>query len=134
MNLIKIPSLNSNVVVSTSEIIRIEAVRNYSRVYFTDGTKMVALKVLQWFEKSLPASMFVRVNRSHLINMQFVKTIKGIDTKTLLMDSGDYIVVSRRKKDRLQYLIERSLECNSNYPNLALVLYTTQFFPFKPLI
>ena len=115
MNLIKIPSLNNNVVVSISEIIRIEAVGNYSRVYFADGTKMVVSKVLQWFEKLLPASMFVRVHRSHLINMQFLKSIKGIDTKILLMVSGDYIVVSRRKKDRLLYLMDCDLECNVNY-------------------
>ena len=114
MNLIKIPSLNNNVVVNTSKIIRIEAVGNYSRIYFVDGTKMVVSNVLQWFEKSLPASIFVKVHQSQLINMHFLKSIKSMDTKTLLMDSGDCIVVSRRKKDRLQYFIDRSLECCSN--------------------
>ena len=105
MNVIKIPSVNNSLMIPPAEIKRIEAISNYSRIFFADGSNMVVSKVLAWFEKSLPADMFVRVHRSHLVNKQYIKAVKGIVTKTLLMNSGEYIVVSRRRKDMTQNLV-----------------------------
>jgi two-component system LytT family response regulator len=95
MNLIKLHLENKKIWMPASDIIRIEALSNYSRIYFADGNTMVVAKVLRLLQDLLPESMFVRVHRSHLVNRQFVKAIKGTDKKRLLMNNGEYIVVSR---------------------------------------
>jgi two-component system LytT family response regulator len=107
MKQIKIPGANYSIVVPVADIIRIEAASNYSRVYFADGTQMVVSKVLQWFQNLLPEDLFVRVHRSHLVNKSFVKAINGNDNKTLQMNTGEFIVVSRRRKDLMQNVVQQ---------------------------
>lgn len=101
MNAIKIPGFYKNIAVPGKEIVRIEALSNYSRIYFANGNKLVVAKVLRWFQEMLPGELFVRVNRSHLVNKYFIKEISGRKTKTILMESGENIVVSRRKKEMI---------------------------------
>lgn len=83
---------------NAGKIIRVEAISNYSRIYFNDGRSLVLARVLQWFEDSLPAEMFIRVHRSHLVNKQFVKAINGRKTKIILLNNGENVVVSWRRK------------------------------------
>ncbi len=80
------------------QIIRIEASSNYSCVYFADGKKLVVSKILYWFEERLPAATFARVHRSHLINTDFISEIKENKPCSLLLNNGDRIELSRRKK------------------------------------
>jgi DNA-binding LytR/AlgR family response regulator len=42
------------------------------------------------------------VHRSHLVNKQFVKAIKGRDKKRLLMNNGEYIGVSRSNQGTIE--------------------------------
>ena len=98
MNSLKIPGLRKDLVVTAEEIIRVEALSNYSRIHFADRNKLVTSKVLNWFENLLPAEMFVRVHRSHLINRFFIQQINGADSRMLLLINGESIAVSRRKK------------------------------------
>ncbi len=98
MNLFNIPGVKKSMVVSAEEIIRVEAVSNYSRIYFSNGKNIVVAKVLHWFENELPAGMFTRVHRSHLVNKMFVQEINGIHSKSLLLFNGESIAISRRKE------------------------------------
>ncbi len=91
-------------IMNAGKIIRVEALSNYSRIYFADGSTLVLAKVLQWFEDFLPDEMFIRVHRSHLINKQFVTAIKGRKIKTILLNNGENVVVSRRRKRMVDLL------------------------------
>jgi len=91
-------------IMNAGKIIRVEAHSNYSRIYFADGSTLVLAKVLQWFEDFLPDEMFIRVHRSHLINKQFVTAIKGRKIKTILLNNGENVVVSRRRKRMVDLL------------------------------
>jgi two-component system, LytTR family, response regulator len=85
-------------VIDINTIIRIEAISNYSKLYFTDGKTLVVAKVLRWFEDVLSPARFMRVHRAHLVNKQFINHyMKGEGGKIKLMN-GDWIEVSRRKK------------------------------------
>jgi two-component system, LytTR family, response regulator len=84
--------------IDINRIIRIEAISNYSKLYFTDGKTLVVAKVLKWFEESLSINQFIRVHRTHLVNKKFIhQYIKGGGGKVKLVN-GDWIDVSRRKK------------------------------------
>ncbi len=98
MTQIKVPRPVKENMMNAGKIIRVEALSNYSRIYFADGSRLVVAKVLQWFEDFLPAEMFIRVHRSHLVNKQFVKAISGRKIKTILLNNGENVVVSRRRK------------------------------------
>lgn len=85
-------------------ILRIQAHSNYSKIYFTDRpTTLVVSKVLHLVQANLPADMFVRVHRSHLVNRLFIKSVSGTHIKTVELSNGEYIPVSRRKQAAFNY-------------------------------
>jgi DNA-binding LytR/AlgR family response regulator len=97
MNLFNIPGTKKSMAVPAEEIIRVEAVSNYSRIYFSNGKNIIVAKVLHWFEGELPMNMFTRVHRSHLVNNLYVQGINGTHAKSLLLYNGESITISRRK-------------------------------------
>ena len=102
MSHIKLHAENKKILMPAADIIRIEAVSNYSRIYLSNGNTIVVAKVLHLLQDLLPETMFVRVHRSHLVNKLFVKAIKGKDKKRLLMNNGEYIGVSRRNMEMIE--------------------------------
>lgn len=98
MKLYKIPGLNKDYGVAAEEIIRVQALSNYSRIYFTNGKIVTVAKVLHWFEDELPEDMFARVHKSHLVNKLFVSAINGERNKSLILLNGESVIISRRKQ------------------------------------
>jgi two-component system, LytTR family, response regulator len=84
-----------------SDVLRIESVSNYSRIYFTDDKRpLLVAKVLSYFEDTLPACTFTRVHRSHLVNRIYIKDVVDCKQSGLQIHlvNGEIIGVSRRKK------------------------------------
>ncbi len=98
MQLITIPYDRGIRLVQPEQIIRVEGLSNYSRVHFSTGQPMTVAKVLHWFEDHLPAQLFARVHRSHLVNKMYIQEINGINYSSLLLTNGESIAMSRRKK------------------------------------
>jgi two-component system, LytTR family, response regulator len=101
MNVIIIPGVRKNIAARTEEIIRVEAADNYCWVYFKGGKMISVAKMLCWFQHKLPEDIFVRVHLSHLVNKLFVKEV-NVGLTNLLLNSGELITVSRRKKACVQ--------------------------------
>jgi len=102
MHLLHIPYIRGIRLLQSENIIRIEGLSNYSKIFFANqANPMVVAKVLHWFEEQLPADMFARVHRSHLVNKRYVSEIKGMALKTLLLTNGESIAISRRKRGAL---------------------------------
>ena len=98
MNFINIPSGHGILMVQAEQIIRVEGLSNYSKIFFASGRPVTVAKVLHWFEDHLPVQMFARVHRSHLVNKIFVHQIRVSNCSSLLLTNGESIPVSRRKK------------------------------------
>ena len=99
MSHIKLHAENKKILMPAADIIRIEAVSNYSRIYLSNGNTIVVAKVLHLLQDLLPETMFVRVHRSHLVNKQFVENVKEKNgSRTLLFFNGETIPISRRNK------------------------------------
>ena len=98
MNLITIPHEKGMRLVLHEQIIRVQGLSNYSKIYSANGQHMTVAKVLHWFEDKLPTQLFARVHRSHLVNRMFVQEINGFNYSSLLLTTGETIAVSRRKR------------------------------------
>ena len=86
-------------------IIRIESNSNYSRLYLTDGHSLFVTKLLKDFEELLLPYRFFRVHNCHIINLDYIqKYIRG-EGGQVVMDNGDVVDVSRRKKEEFMSLI-----------------------------
>lgn len=85
-------------VAELKDIIRLEAMTNYTYFYFADGSKLLITKTLKEYDKMLSDSGFARVHQSHLINMQHVQAYVKSEGGYILMKNGNIVPVSIRKK------------------------------------
>jgi two-component system LytT family response regulator len=94
--------------VRLSEIVRLEAEDNYTHFMLKTGDRITASRTIKAYEDTLSQLNFVRVHKKHIVNMNFMKTyIKG-EGGYLILDNGDSIEVSRRKKSVLMDSVRRS--------------------------
>lgn len=102
---IAIPSSEGLEFIEIKGIVRIESSSNYSRIFLTNGKNMFVTKLLKDFEDLLLPYHFYRVHNSHLINMAHIqKYIRG-DGGQVVMQNGDTVDVSRRKKEEFLRLM-----------------------------
>lgn len=98
-NKIAISTLDGLLFFEIKDIVQLEANSNYTTLHFVNGAKLVASKTLKDFEELLPTDIFFRVHHSHLINLNYIKRyIKG-DGGQIELHNGNYVDVSRRKKE-----------------------------------
>jgi two-component system, LytTR family, response regulator len=85
--------------VDVKDIIRCEADANYSVIFLDSGPKIVSSKTLGEYEDILGDLGFMRIHKSHLINLQYVKRYVKGEGGTITMKDGVEIPVSRRKRE-----------------------------------
>lgn len=81
--------------ITPADIIRLEAVGNYTRFLLINGRKILTSKTLRSYELQLPDT-FVRVHKSSLINTFFI--VKYSRKAEIQMKDGAVVKVSRRKR------------------------------------
>jgi two-component system LytT family response regulator len=91
-----IPTNKGIKAVMVQDIIRVEARRNYCRVYIKNEYPLTVAKVLQWFEDHLPEDFFYRIHRTHLVSRLYISEISA--ASVVIMTSGEQLQVSRRKR------------------------------------
>lgn len=96
---IAIPSMEGLQFVETENIIYLEANSNYTCFFINNQSKITVAKTLKEFEDLLPASVFIRIHHSYIINKNMVtKYIKG-EGGQVIMKNGKVLDVARRKKE-----------------------------------
>jgi two-component system LytT family response regulator len=88
------------------EIIRLEACSNYTKIYFSNKTKMISAKVLKRFETMLEPFGFVRTHRTHLVNRHHILCITP-DGK-LIMKDASVAGISRRMKSAVMKVLKNA--------------------------
>lgn len=92
-----LPTQSGFDVVKLNEIIRIQADGNFSLVYLQNGEKKMVCRFLKHFEDIL-GTPFLRVHRSHIINLNFVKSYTKGNGGFLTMQDDMEIEVSNSYK------------------------------------
>jgi two-component system, LytTR family, response regulator len=85
--------------VEVKTIIRCQGESNYTHLYFIGKKPMLVAKSLVEFEELLADYGFIRVHKSHLVNLNYVTSILKNDGGTLVLSNGDSVLISRRRKD-----------------------------------
>ncbi len=94
-------------IVKVLDIVHLVGEGNYSTVHLIEGEKIVVAKPLKHFEDILPARFFYRVHQSHIINLQYVKSVQNGDQQLIHLTNGDVAPLARRKKDPFLTWLER---------------------------
>ena len=112
IDLISNPSINRMAIqdneglhlLDIKKIIRVEADGNYSVFYCDNEQKHVSSKTLKFYENKLPASQFIRVHNSHLVNKDHI--ISFIKSEFLIMKDGKQVPTSRGIRKELKELLK----------------------------
>ncbi len=92
-----IPFYDRKRTVSVDEIVRLEGSGNYTNFFLKDGTKMLVSRTLKEYETLLDGQAFVRVHKSCIVNLEFVRKFYVKKEGELELADGQQIKISRRR-------------------------------------
>jgi two-component system LytT family response regulator len=95
---IAVPSNEGIRFLPLDQILYLEANLNYTFIVLTDNSRLLVSRNLKEFEDLLPPGEFIRIHHSHIINRRYVdRYIRG-DGGQVVMQNGNVLDVSKRKK------------------------------------
>ncbi|MGF7140734.1 LytR/AlgR family response regulator transcription factor [Roseimarinus sediminis] len=80
-------------------IIRCEGEVNYTLFHFTNGSNLLISKTLVEYEEILQPYGFIRIHKTHLVNLKHVVSFHKADGCFLTLTDGTSVPVSRRRKE-----------------------------------
>lgn len=81
----------------------LESSINYTLLYLQDGKSIISGYNIKIFEKIFDNQDFIKVNRSKIINIAFIrKTIITDKVYTVQLANGDEINISRRRLNKIR--------------------------------
>lgn len=96
-----LPLIDGFEVIQVKDIIRCEANDNFTDFVLTDGRRLLICRTLKFYEEILSEYDFLRIHKSHMINIQHLKKyLKGKGGQVVMSD-GSTVDVSPNKKDDL---------------------------------
>ena len=89
-----------------SEIIRCEGESNYTKFFLEAGKTLMVSHTLKDYESILSDYGFVRVHKSHLVNMKYVSRMDR--DGFIWLSNGQSVPVSRRRKEEVLNMLKKS--------------------------
>lgn len=99
---------NSNLTtyVKLNEIVRCEADGHYTTIFLQNGGKVVASQALKEYDNLLSEPEFVRIHKSHLVNLSFVRQFSNADGGYVIMEDKARISIARRRRHEFFHRLE----------------------------
>jgi len=85
--------------INFSDIKYIEAMREYLRIHVENQKPIMTLMSMKKIDEFLPDSIFMRVHRSYIVNLNKINTI---DRNRIIFDGTVYIPISEQYKHKFQ--------------------------------
>lgn len=96
---IALPTSDGLLFVKVVEVLRCESDSSYTNFVLATGKKILVTRTLKEFEELLPADMFYRVHKSHLINTKYIDQYITRDGASVILENGDCVPIARNRKD-----------------------------------
>ncbi len=88
-------------IISIKDVIRCQSEKNYTYFYFNNRERIIVSKTLKDFDEILTDYGFMRIHRSHLVNVTYIDRFEKSEGGFLIMKDGSRVDVSHRKKEAL---------------------------------
>lgn len=95
----------NNVTIPLADILYIEAMEGYSKIYRTDGRCVVSRVILKNIHSMLPSYRFLRIHRSFIVS---IDKIRGFNRQEVTVEGGRTLPVGRQYAGALSPLGSRS--------------------------
>lgn len=94
---IALQGIEGLIFVRNNEILHAQADGNYTEVILSNNRQIKVLRQLKEIEELLPYENFIRVHRSHLVNLEHVIRLDS-DSESIMMTDGQSIPLARDRK------------------------------------
>jgi two-component system LytT family response regulator len=98
---VALPEMNGFAIVNVEDIVRCEGRRNYTRIIFKEAPEKIVSRTLLEFENLLAPLGFVRIHRSHLVNILNVVRYLKSGGGMVELKTGEQLRVSPKHKECL---------------------------------
>jgi two-component system, LytTR family, response regulator len=89
--------------IETDKILYLESEVNYTNIYTTSKSKILSAHTLGVLQSRLNKNSFIRVNRSHIINLSQISTYRHENNKLIIqLKGGKEFIASRRRLKTFQ--------------------------------
>ena len=102
---IALATLNGFTFIRIAEIVKVEALSNYSVFTLLNKQKITASKTLKEFERVLVQQNFFRVNRSCIVNSEYIIKYKNEAGGVIELQDGSEVSVGPHRKSELIQLL-----------------------------
>ena len=85
--------------VEVRNIIRCQGESNYTHLFFDNRKPLLVAKTLVEFEELLQEHGFLRVHKTHMVNLNHVTAYIRNDGGRIVLSNGDEVAISRRRKE-----------------------------------
>lgn len=96
-----LPVLDGFELVTVKEIIRCQANGNFTDFYLQDGSKKMICRTLKFYDEILSELGFMRVHKSHLVNLQYVTSYKRGKGGVLSLEGDHAVEVAPSRKEEV---------------------------------
>lgn len=84
--------------IELQDILYLKADGSYTHFFISNKSKITVSKKIAEFERLEQVSNFMRIHRSHIINLERIQKILKQDGGTVIMDNGDELSISAERK------------------------------------
>jgi two-component system LytT family response regulator len=102
---IAFPTESGFELIKVNSILYCVADNNYCNIVSIDGTKTTLSKSLKYVEDKLPKSIFQRIHKSYLVNLNYVSRFNKTNNLLVELTNGENLPVSIRKKEAFIHAI-----------------------------
>jgi len=103
---IMLRTVNALHLVNVNDILFCKNDNSYTTFHLISGEKIMVSKGIVFYAEILSESGFFRPHQSYLVNLQHVRKLDKTDGGSVILDSGDDIPISSRRKKGLIKLLE----------------------------
>src|SRR6056297_2850517 len=107
-NKIALPTMDGFQLERINNIIYCQAEENYTKIFTTRGESIIVTKTLKSVEELLPESIFFRIHKSYLVNLNYIKSYSKSNRYKVTLENGVKLdVATRRNEDFVKALTKR---------------------------
>ena len=96
---IALPTSDGLLFIKIVDIIRCESDNSYTMFYLTNKRRFLVTRTMKEFVELLPSSLFFRIHKSHLVNLNQIKQYINRDGGSVVMENGDNVPIARNRKE-----------------------------------
>lgn len=84
-------------IVAIENITHLEADGNYTNIFFKNDNPLLTSKPIKEFEEILDPTIFFRIHKSTMININYLKNYSSADGHEVILNNGIKLALSRRR-------------------------------------